>query len=119
VRGRLGFDAGALRDGLGRSDDGVRFCVGLGLRKDRVVSLVGVRLCPEGVRTLRDCALMRATERIPSSCLALLLFSRSTFCKVAQMRYVLFHPSIEHVRSVDLGLQSALSKLVHCARDFT
>ncbi len=48
MRGRLGFDAGALRDGLGRRDDGVRFCVGLGPRKDRVGSLVGVRLCPEG-----------------------------------------------------------------------
>ena len=41
--------------------------------------LVG-RMLLGGAHTLRAWALMRATESTPSSCLTLLLFSRSTFC---------------------------------------
>lgn len=37
-------------------------------------------------RTFCACALMRATARAPSSCLILLLFSRSTFCGSYEFR---------------------------------
>ena len=85
VRTRLSFDAGALGGGFGRCDDGVRFCVGLGLKGKNVRSVLVVCVVLGRVLTLRAWALIRATARTPSSCLTLLLFSRSTFCRRRQV----------------------------------
>jgi hypothetical protein len=46
---RLGFDAGAFGGGFGRCDDGVCFCVGLGLKvKEHAISFGCVRGAWEG-----------------------------------------------------------------------
>lgn len=67
-------------------------------------------------RTFCACALMRATARAPSSCLILLLFSRSTFCESYELRRV----ELEWKRtysSLDLCLESSCRELVHGGRD--
>lgn len=122
VRTRPGFDAGALGRGLGGRNDGICFCVGLGLKGEEKLRSVNVWL--RGVwsggraRTLRAWALMRATARTPSSCLTLLLFSRSTFCGVVKVSpYLESFGLVKTYSSLNLGLQSTLGELVHCARN--
>jgi len=115
----LGFDAGTLRNGLGRCDNGVRFCVSLRLRRKDAVRLVqSGEVVPRAGTYVAGFGLDAGDREDTLLLLDLVAVFPIDILWGCSDKVPSFGIQTEKTySSLHLGLQSALGKLVHCAGD--